>query len=149
MNKIIIALSALLFSSANIYAQQLLTTAGSQQGDVSWSIGEMITEVGVVSDMSIYQGFNGVEVNVQTGLSDAPSYGLSVFPNPVIDKLIINIDADAGFTYRLTDLVGRVLVEGKARSERAEVDMSSYASGQYILQVYTTQFSKSTIILKK
>lgn len=149
MNKIIILLFVFFLSCVQSYSQQLFATAGSMQGNVSWSIGEIITDGGAVADWNIYQGFNGAEVNVSTGLSDAVPFGLSIFPNPVVDKLTLHMDTDSKFSFRLIDIVGRTLIDDKNCSGQLEIDMSKYASGQYILQVYSTQFSKSTIILKK
>ena len=148
MNKIITCGIILLFSAAQGYSQQLISTAGQQQNNVSWSIGELITEENAVSGLIVYQGFNSPDVKTPNGLSDVTMSAIVAYPNPVIDKLFIKKAESGSFTYTLTDLVGRVLLTKTVDSDQ-EIDLSHYDAGQYILQLFTNQFSKSTILIKK
>ncbi|MFT3751707.1 MAG: T9SS type A sorting domain-containing protein [Paludibacter sp.] len=149
MKKTIISLSVMLLFGSQLFAQQLLSTAGGQQNKVSWSIGDLLTGGSTVSGVTVYQGFNAFELDVKTALSDVESTGINVFPNPVIDKLNINIEAGTVFSLSLTDLVGRTLISSTNQSGPVEVNLSQFDAGQYILKVYSAQFSKSTIIIKK
>ncbi len=138
----------LLFGSP-LFAQQLLSTAGSQQNNVSWSIGDLVAGGATVSGVTVYQGFNAFEIDVNTALSAVEATGISVYPNPVVDKLILNMEANVVFSFSLTDIVGRTILNSANHLGKSEIDLSKYDAGQYILKVFSAQFSKSTIIIKK
>ena len=148
MNKIITCITILLFFAGQGFSQQLFSTAGQQQNNVSWSIGELITEGGTVSGIMVYQGFNITDIPFVDGLSDVTLSTIKVYPNPVVDVLYLKQTESGSFNYILTDLVGRVLLNKTSDSDQ-EVDLSQYCAGQYILKVHTNQFSKSTILIKK
>jgi hypothetical protein len=148
MNKIITCITILVLSAGQSYSQQLISTAGQQQNNVSWSIGEMITDGGSVSGKKIYQGFNSPDIIAYTGLADVSMSSIVAYPNPVIDKLFLKKTESGSFSFTLTDLVGRVLLTKTVDTDQ-EIDLSHFDAGQYILKVYTNQFSKSTILIKK
>lgn len=148
MNKILISITFILLSFTNGYSQQLICTAGAQQNNVSWSIGELVTNSGTTSEFIFNQGFNSFS-DVETSLSDIDmSSTIEVYPNPVIDKLFLKFTESNNYSYILTDIVGHVLLNNTVNSNQ-EIDLSNYKAGQYILRVYSNQFSKSTIIIKK
>jgi len=130
------------------FSQQLISTAGQQQNNVSWSIGEIVTAGGTTSQFIIYQGFNSLESSVLSGLSDVAPSTLSVYPNPVVNELYLKKVDFGTYSYTLIDVVGSVLLNKIADSDQT-IDMSHYSPGQYILKVTSNQFSKSTIIIKK
>ncbi|MDP4240014.1 MAG: T9SS type A sorting domain-containing protein [Bacteroidota bacterium] len=148
MNKIFTCLLILLLSVTQGYSQQLITTAGAQQNNVSWSIGEMVTESGSVAGLMINQGFNGFENIIRTGISAVEIFTVQTYPNPVIDKLFLKFTDGNTYSYILTDIVGRVLLNKSVHLDQ-EIDLSHYDAGQYILKVNSNRFSKSTIIIKK
>ena len=148
MNKINTCITILLFLAVLCFSQQLISTAGQQQNNVSWSIGELITEGASVSGIMVYQGFNTAVKSGTSGLSDVKISTIVAYPNPVIDKLYLKQTESDLYSYTLTDILGRVLLTKTTDSDQ-EIDMSQYNTGQYILKVYTNQFSKSTILIKK
>jgi len=148
MNKIFACILILLLSFTQGYSQQLINTAGAQQNNVSWSIGEVVTESGIVEGLRINQGFNGSENIIPTGISDVETFTIQPYPNPVIDKLFLKFTNGNTYSYILTDIVGRILLNKSVNSDQ-EIDLSHYASGQYILKVNSNKLSKSTIIIKK
>lgn len=148
MNKILTCLLILLLSVTKSYSQQLISTAGAQQNNVSWSIGEVVTESGIVAGLMINQGFNGFENIMPTGISDIETFTIQTYPNPVIDKLFLKVSDGSTYSYILTDIIGRILLKKSVNSDQ-EIDLSHYDAGQYILKVNSNHLSKSTIIIKK
>jgi hypothetical protein len=148
MNRIITCITILLLLAGQSFSQQLISTAGQQQNNVSWSIGEMITEGAPVSGMMILQGFNSPDSLVISGLSDVKLSTIVAYPNPVVGKLFLKHTESGLYSYSLTDIIGRVLINKTVDADQ-EIDLSHYDAGQYILKVYTNQFSKSTILIKK
>lgn len=57
-----------------------------------------------------------------------------VYPNPVTDML--HVTGIANLPYKVMDIAGRVLLEGKGRNDKeTNIGMSNFARGMYILQV--------------
>jgi len=148
MNKTITCVTILVLSAVQGYSQQLISTAGQQQNNVSWSIGELITEGSAVSGLKVFQGFNSPDIGIPNGLSDVTFSSIVAYPNPVIDKLFLKKTEGGSFSFTLTDVLGRVLLTKTVDTDQ-EIDLSHFDAGQYILKVYTNQFSKSTILIKK
>lgn len=135
--------------AGSCFSQQLISTAGLQQNNVSWSVGELVTTEGSVSQLLVSQGFNSMSDTILvSGLSDVTLSAILVYPNPVVDKLYIKQTERGSYSYILTDIVGRVLIN-KTGDTNQEIDLSHYAKGQYILKITTSKFSKSTILIKK
>jgi ligand-binding sensor domain-containing protein len=72
----------------------------------------------------------------ENGISGITDYkvnkiNLAVFPNPVSSKLNIKTDVNNPY-YRVIDIKGRVLLESNLNS----IDVSSYSSGTFYLQVF-------------
>jgi hypothetical protein len=72
-------------------------------------------------------------------ITDAPETGapgsLSIRPNPVTERLIIQLDdltATKGFRVILHDALGRQIVADNADSHIADMDLSALPSGMYV-----------------
>ena len=148
MNKIYSCLAILLLLAGQSFSQQLISTAGQEQNNVSWSIGELATEASTASGLMVYQGFNCLDGSVVSGLSEISLSGLTAYPNPVIDKLFLKLSQEGLYSFTLSDILGRVLLK-KATDSDQEIDLSHYEAGQYMLKVTSNQLSKTTIIIKK
>jgi len=76
---------------------------------------------------------------------------VKVYPNPVIDKLVIETAASSGRTQvSILNLEGRLLFtqtipEGNTEFE---LDFSNYKSGSYIVQTKNANTSSSHLIIK-
>jgi hypothetical protein len=70
-----------------------------------------------------------------------------VFPNPVGNLMMIEADYEMG-SVRLLDIQGRLLRSYEINGTTAEVDMSQYQSGMYILGIISTEKNYSRIIVK-
>ena len=62
-----------------------------------------------------------------------PAYG--VYPNPVDKLLYITKLSGAALSYRVTDLTGRVVLNGKLKSVNSPVDVSTLVPGVYTLSM--------------
>jgi len=68
-----------------------------------------------------------------TGVQETTASGVAVYPNPVSNQL--NIVQANGANYILMDMTGRSLIAGSITGNRASVDVTSLASGIYMLQL--------------
>jgi len=61
---------------------------------------------------------------------------ISFYPNPVFDILTIESNQDfLGSSFSFSDLTGKLILTGKINEEFASIDVSSFKSGIYFLQV--------------
>jgi hypothetical protein len=90
-----------------------------------------------------YSGFT-------SGVSDVVSAtALTVYPNPVADKLYLNSGVSGNVTCRLINLMGRTVLTAKLWQDGA-IDMGTVKSGCYLLQVEDSKGVRKTIkVVKK
>lgn len=63
--------------------------------------------------------------------------GIELFPNPTRDMVLVTPGSELnGFTYFLKDQSGKLLFSGTITDKRFTIDLTSYASGVYYLQVH-------------
>lgn len=61
---------------------------------------------------------------------------ISFYPNPVFNILTIESNQDIlGSSFSFSDLTGKLILTGKINEESASIDVSSFKSGIYFLQV--------------
>ena len=62
---------------------------------------------------------------------------ISIYPNPTDGILNISNSNGSISNIVLTDIAGKVLVEAAVNSDLAEIDLSSYPKGIYLVKVVT------------
>jgi len=138
---------ALLFATlflaklTNAQTQQIVSTAGKEitgtNFQMSYTVGEVAVRTLTASGNIITQGYQQSNLSV-TAIEEAqdPSFKINVYPNPVGEKLTINIQAlTQEVELRVFDAIGKLVIDSKTNSEKTELDFSSYASGNYLLQL--------------
>lgn len=148
MKNKIIFLSFFFFSLFQTHSQQLFTTAGAQENNVSWTIGELVFGNIQLTDMIVAQGVYDPYTSDLSGIMDARSVNYSVYPNPVVDRLHIQTDQEEAYSFVLTDMLGRTLIQDKGTSGKT-ISMSYLKAGQYILRITGYKAAHSFIIIKK
>jgi hypothetical protein len=123
------------------YAQphDLISASGASfknsTGYLSFSIGEPITMTYNSSSAVLTQGFLQAELQSGVPVVQTPSIQMSVFPNPVKDLLILQVETPDDFDYLLYDARGVLLNRGQILGERTNIDFSDLAPAIYILKV--------------
>lgn len=145
------------FLTGILSAQEVVSIAGQTNQitnlEISWTVGEPVIETFSSSSNILTQGFHQSKLIVTA--IDAPGVRipeLSVFPNPTSDFLIIHFDAEIPeFNYSLFDLSGKVIRLKSATETDTRIDVSSLATGTYLLQIdsKTTNQKQSFKIIKK
>lgn len=81
-------------------------------------------------------------INSQSYLSNE----IEIFPNPVAEKLFINVKNQTDLKYRLTDFSGRIIMQNNLL--QPTINLNSVAAGMYHLQVFNnkTFYSKKIIV---
>ena len=148
-NKTILTLFILLFQSSCIFSQQGVVVAG---GDISGSSGSVSFSYGQVDYI-----FSGNNITVSEGIQQVyekliavvdRNIRITVWPNPVINRLYIKVDDTngSGIAYQLFSLDGKKLTGDIIRGNEGSIAMNGYASASYILLV--THVNKKVVSFK-
>ena len=96
-------------------------------------------------------GIELVKVHEIIGLMDSQnkSVDIKIYPNPVSDFVMLTNSTEEDVIFVLSDINGRVLLQGKVNKKSQEsLDMKSYSNGIYFLQ-YMLSSNKETVKLIK
>ena len=162
--KLTLSVAALLFVISFALGQagdrSVIAPAGSQDIinniSIDWTLGEWQITSNESRDVLYTQGFHQPQLNISVirevkGISELV---LDVFPNPVIQTLVLmaRAESDYSLSISLHDLSGKLMLdEMKMNSNGIQiVDVSSILSGMYIITVHdeTGEYSQSYKVTK-
>ncbi len=88
-------------------------------------------------------------ISVVITWADKHTSSMQVYPNPVTDRLFVEMDhPPEPLPYRLSDNAGRLIYGGIIRENSSWIDMSALESGVYYLQVETPESRVSIRLVK-
>lgn len=96
------------------------------------------------SDGNAYLLLAMLEISSQTGIEGVNNVEVSIYPNPVSDKL--NVEGEGIQLVELFDVNGRSLM---SRTSAGQIDLSAMASGVYVVRVITAEGIHSQKIVKE
>jgi len=67
---------------------------------------------------------------------------ISIYPNPIINMLNVNIGANSDLNYSIFNITGQIILKGEFISSNNRVNFSELSKGIYFLQVRNTQLNK-------
>ena len=143
-------LSLILFGNLCFYSfsQQNTTVSGGNAsgtgGSASYSVGQVDYVNSSGSSGTIHQGVQQVyEVNDVSGITEFSSLITAVFPNPTSGILSLEVnETGKEIQYELVDLTGRILTSSNILTTQTTIDLTSFASGEYLLNIS----SQSTLV---
>lgn len=134
------------FFSIGATAQESTTAAGGEAsgsgGSASYSVGQMVYTTHSGSTGSMAQGVQQpYEISVVLG-NEEPIWlnlGISAYPNPTTDYLILEIGdyATDRLGYQLFDLHGRLLADQKIENKETTIPMAQLSAATYFLKITT------------
>jgi hypothetical protein len=125
--------------SAN--AQEVIGSSGQTGNvanhEVSWTIGEIVTETGSTPTNSVTQGFHQPGFTVSSINENSISWEMKVYPNPVARELFIvpGENASSAFRLKLLDFQGRVLHESEFDDSGASLMVDNLPNSSYLLLI--------------
>lgn len=155
--KPILVLLALLFTATASYAQQVVASSGNTGSaagyKVDWTLGEPVIETISGSNHILTQGMHQSKLLVTAiGEMEFPGLEVKVYPNPTGRFLNIEIiqNGNEQFLYEVTDITGRKSALKQMHAKTEGIDMVSYVSGIYFLNVTTRnrEYIKTFKIIK-
>jgi hypothetical protein len=85
-----------------------------------------------------------------SGIDDqSPEKGMSLYPVPCTDKLILVYPDNEAFQYRVYSLQGNLMIEGAATSGVVKVSTAGLPAGSYLVKVLTKGNVLSKIMVKQ
>jgi hypothetical protein len=156
-------LLGLCFATCVVKAQTVTPTVYSNQGgynvaaggDISWTIGEPVSETYTTSTKMTTMGFHQPELGMVTLIKEQGNdKAVLVYPNPVINALTVSFkDLDNGvYKMELVDDLGKVVfkteTEIKDDCKKVQLNMTNYAAGNYYLRVSSPSLNKTVKVTK-
>jgi len=65
--------------------------------------------------------------------------GFHVFPNPASDQIQVSLKSEGSHSYKIKNLTGQIMMEGKIREKVASIYTSMLHSGSYIIEISNGQ----------
>jgi hypothetical protein len=72
---------------------------------------------------------------ITTSLKQLKNAAFSVYPNPVVDFILLKISFSSYTEYTLHDVMGRIVKKGTISAAETRINMSELTSGIYLLQI--------------
>ena len=76
-------------------------------------------------------GINLWKVDLVTGIADAPTLQVGLWPNPATEEVVLSMPGLQGFSFTLLDALGRAVLTNTTTSDRAVIDVRNCAPGTY------------------
>lgn len=139
--------------SVGVFAQTLQNDVVASGGgsaesgtiSIEYSIGETVIETTESTGIILTQGFLQPMLSVTSIDEENMLSGISVYPNPVGDELIIEISGDFIHPLQsmLFDINGKLLFETQLSYGTHALNMQKYVQGTYFLKIVDVSAGKS------
>ncbi len=84
-----------------------------------------------------------------SGVEDLTEIHMSVYPNPVLDKLTLQTEIECEYKLEIYDLTGKLIFSNKYNAQNINIDLSSFESGMYIVSISTDNERITKKIMKQ
>lgn len=111
--------------------------SSDQVGDLHWTLGEMSVERDF-NRLTLSRGFHQANPSLLiNSIWSAPDIQLELaaFPNPTAGNLTLRGDWEWEDRVMITDLLGKTLLHQELPLERAELNLTTYPAGTYLLTI--------------
>lgn len=158
MKNLILIIIFGIISLHSVNAQSLERSVFSSQGNsftntnfsLDWSLGETIVSTAIATGIVLTQGFQQPSTANISVKKVNKELNISVFPNPVMDKLTLQWDNKSEHCMiQILDVKGTVISQCRWMDEDDfSMDWKNYAQGMYFVQLTVNSESKTIKILK-
>ena len=90
-----------------------------------------------------------ISLNLNSGLISHTDNPISVYPNPVTDKLYFNINKLIINKIQIVDLTGKLMLSNSGANQSESIDLSTLQSGVYLVRIYATKDVYTSKFMKK
>lgn len=120
---------------------EVFTTDGgfgtTPQAQLSWTIGETVTETATGGGNTLTQGFQQPELEISTALPESdPAWSAVVYPNPTRSMVRIDLsEVPQNATVNVLSMKGALVMSERMRDMSLVLDVSGLAAGLYVLDL--------------
>ena len=130
--------------------QTVIGSGGSDNSQLSWTIGEPVASTISDGNVTLTQGFQQPTF-VITNVSTVPVYGVevSLYPNPATNYVVIKSNIK-NYSYKLINEIGEIIQEGESSMSELTIDLSRCQSNKYFVKIVSEDetFFKSYKLVK-
>jgi hypothetical protein len=148
-SKLITQLAICILLTSFAQAQQSVNTSGGNAtgsgGTVSYSIGLVVYTTNSGNSGNVAQGVQQAYEIIPVGINEnEPKISLSVFPNPIADNLILQVnDVELStLNFQLCDMQGKQLSKGQIIAKQTQINTASLSSATYFINVVNQENQK-------
>ena len=134
--------ATLIFTAPVLYSQNGFVTLGANHsgngGTLSYSVGQLVYKTQSGSNGNINQGVQQpYEIFTVAIAEENSDISVSIFPNPTLDMLIINInDVDSkNLNYQLYDIQGKLLIRHNIFKNQTKITTENLPASTYGLKI--------------
>lgn len=112
-------------------------TGASPSAQLSWTIGEPVTETVSDAANSLTQGFHQPELDISTSVTDNdPAWSATVYPNPTSSLVRIDLDrVPQNATVVVFSASGEQVIMERMSDQHLVLDVTGLASGNYVIDL--------------
>ncbi|HRG59652.1 MAG TPA: T9SS type A sorting domain-containing protein [Bacteroidia bacterium] len=138
-----------------VMPQVVSSSGGSGQNaqvSLDWTIGETVTSTVSDGQSTLTQGFQQPTLQIATTQNEKNDLALMlVYPNPTADFVTLKINQSDHrlFNYKVHDVAGKLVIEGKASTNSPNISFQGLASGQYTLSLIDNELKSQSISIIK
>ncbi|MEO0895921.1 MAG: T9SS type A sorting domain-containing protein [Bacteroidota bacterium] len=138
-------LASLLSLQAQSLSRQVIGTAGSDNPQLSYTVGETVIQTAVSGSFILTQGFqqpDQLAVNNEKTIQVSVDYKL--YPNPSHDWMVLELSStkDLDLKIDIVDMAGRLVEKDQGMkvsgTASQQFDVSNFAAGSYLLRIKTS-----------
>lgn len=121
-------------------APAIISVAGDHYSNdhvqLSWSLGGSLLDSYANDNLSLSSGVQSEETNTFVLGFSGLDLAAQIFPNPVIDRLTVQLEESTRFNVVISDLTGREVFIGNPRYTNSQlIDLSHLSIGAYMLLI--------------
>ena len=124
------------FGISQSLSHDVVGTAGSENSELSWTLGELTTTTLTSTNETLTQGFQQAELILVSTRNLENHFQVSSYPNPFDQFINIKKDTNEELYVECIDMLGRTLHQEKLVDNVQSIDLSHLASAMYFLKVY-------------
>ena len=139
MKKLLI-LNIFILSCLTLTAQEVVSSGGETNTvagyEISWTVGEPVILTLSNESNILTQGFHQTKLIVTPIFSLVNNLKIKVYPNPITQRVFIDVELQQNFHYELYNASGKLLKKNTLELAINEINMEALANGTYFLKIH-------------
>jgi hypothetical protein len=127
----------------------ILNGQGTDSINVFWGPADSNITIWLIASNGVCSDSTGITITISgIGIDTDEMGSLQLYPNPNGGRFAINVDEEyIGSAYRVIDLIGRSINEGKITSSLQSFDLTDKPKGTYRIQIINTRGVKTLSVV--